>query len=122
MHTAPVHCTVRNHLNVDYHYHSVPARLGKGQGAKGIRHNLAREQPKYGHNLVRKQHKIGHSLEREWPSQAHFYVWTTKICLQSSMRMKRGLGTILWVIDENMGTNLQASSAVCRYKNNNYVL
>ena len=35
---------------------------------------------------------------------------------------ERGLGTILWVIDENMGTNLQASSAVCRYKNSNYIL
>ena len=31
-----------------------PARLGKGQGAKEI-----------GHNLVRKQHKIEDSLERE---------------------------------------------------------
>ena len=42
---------------------SVPARLGKGQGAKEIGHNLAREQPKFGHNLVRKRHKIVHSLE-----------------------------------------------------------
>ena len=33
---------------------SVPARLGKGQGAKEIGHNLACEQPKFGHNLVRK--------------------------------------------------------------------
>ena len=33
---------------------SVPARLGKGQGAKEIGHNLVREQPKFGHNLVRK--------------------------------------------------------------------
>ena len=52
---------------------SVPARLGKGQGAKEIGHNLACEQLKFGHNLVRKRHKIGHSLERERPSQAHFY-------------------------------------------------
>ena len=44
---------------------SVPARLGKGQGAKEIGHNLAREQPKFGHNLVRERHIIGHSLERE---------------------------------------------------------
>ena len=44
---------------------SVPARLGKGQGAREIGHNLAREQQKFGHNLVRKRHKIGHSLERE---------------------------------------------------------
>ena len=43
---------------------SVPAKLGNGQGAKEIGHNLAREQPKFGHNLVRKRHKIGHSLER----------------------------------------------------------
>ena len=44
---------------------STPARLGKGQGAKEIGHNLARERPKFGHNLVRIRHKIGHSLERE---------------------------------------------------------
>ena len=44
---------------------SVPARLGKGQGAKEIGHNPAREQPKFGHNLVRERHIIGHSLERE---------------------------------------------------------
>ena len=44
---------------------SVPARLGKGQGAKEIGHNLVREQPKFGHNLVRGRHIIGHSLERE---------------------------------------------------------
>ena len=37
---------------------SVPARLGKGQGAKEIEHNLAHERPKFGHNLVHKQHKI----------------------------------------------------------------
>ena len=44
---------------------SVPARLGKGQGVKGIGQNLAHERPIFGHNLVRKRHKIGHSLERE---------------------------------------------------------
>ena len=38
--------------------HSVPAKLGKGQGAKEIVHNLARERPKFGHNLLRKRHKI----------------------------------------------------------------
>ena len=44
--------------------YSVPARLGRGQGAKEIGHNLvSREQPKFGHNLVRKRHKIWHSLE-----------------------------------------------------------
>ena len=41
--------------------YSVPARLGKGQGAKEIGHNLAREQPKFGHNLLRKRNKIGHA-------------------------------------------------------------
>ena len=46
---------------------SVPARLGKGQGAKEIGHNLAREQPKFWHNLVRKRHKIGHTFTRERP-------------------------------------------------------
>ena len=39
-------------------HHSVPARLGKGQGAKEIGHNLARERPKFGHNLVRERHII----------------------------------------------------------------
>ena len=44
---------------------SVPARLGKGRGAKEIGHNLACEQPKFRHNLVRKRHKIGHTFTRE---------------------------------------------------------
>ena len=52
-------------------YPSAPARLGKGQGAKEIGHNLAHERPKFGHNLVRKRHKIGHSLERERPKFGH---------------------------------------------------
>ena len=108
-------------------FDGVPARLGKGQGAKEIGHNLARERPKFGHNLVRKRHKIGHSLEREWPSEAHFYAWTTKSRSQSSTRKKRGLGTILWAIDENIGTNLQAiisifTSAVWKHKNSNYIM
>ena len=47
--------------------HSVPARLGKGQGANEIGHNLAREQPEFGHNLVRKRHKIGHTFTHERP-------------------------------------------------------
>ena len=92
------------------------SRLGKGQGAKEIWHNLARERPKFWHNLVHERHKSGHSLEREWPSHA----WTTKIRSQPSTRTKRGLGTILWAIDKNMGTNLQAvysSSAVWKHKN-----
>ena len=33
---------------------------------------------------------------------------TTEIRSQSSTRTKRDLGTILWAIDENVGTNLQA--------------
>ena len=44
----------------------VPARLGKGQGAKEIGHNLARVRPKFGHNLVPERQQIGHGLEREW--------------------------------------------------------
>ena len=56
-----------NHPNNIISIHSVPARLGKGQGAKEIGHNLAREQPKFGHNLVRKRHKIGHTFTRERP-------------------------------------------------------
>ena len=83
---------------------SVPARLGKGQGA--------REQPKFGHNLVHAQHIIGHSLEREWP--------------KFGRNPARGLGTVLWAIDENMGTNLQAFynnfyTPVWRHKNSNYI-
>ena len=42
----------------DTHTHihvSVPARLGKGQGAKEIGHNLVRES-KFGHNSVRDRH------------------------------------------------------------------
>ena len=89
---------------------SVPARLGKGQGAKEIGHNLARKKSKFGHNLVRKRHKIVLSLERERPSEAHFYAWTTKIRSQSSTRTEQGLSTILWAIDENMGTNLQTQA------------
>ena len=92
---------------------SVPARLGKGQGAKEIGHNLARERPTFGHNLVRKLHKIGH----KWASEAHFYAWTTKVRSQSSTRMKRGLGTILRAIDENMGTNLQAVTSIFTSEN-----
>ena len=42
-------------------FYNVPARLGKGQGAKEIGHNLARERLKLGHNLVRKRHKIFYS-------------------------------------------------------------
>ena len=44
---------------------SDPARLGKGQGAKEIGHNLARERSKFGHNFVRERHIIGYSLERK---------------------------------------------------------
>ena len=37
--------------------YSVPARLGKWQGAKEIGHNLARVRSKFGHNLVRTNDK-----------------------------------------------------------------
>ena len=37
---------------------SVPARLGKGQGAKEIGHNLACERPKFGHNPARERNEI----------------------------------------------------------------
>ena len=58
--------------------HSVPARLGKGQGARENGHNLARERPKF-----------EHSLERERPSRAHFYARTPKIWAQSSTRRNK---------------------------------
>ena len=38
--------------------------------------------------------------------------------------MEQNLGTIVWAIDENMGTNLQvlySSSAVWKHKNINYM-
>ena len=105
---------------------SVPARLGKGQGAEEIGHNLARDRPKFGHNLVRQ--KIGHSLDfRAWTTKsgrAHFHVRTAKIWAQSSTRTKQDLGTMMWAIDENMGRNLQAlygSSADWKHKNRNYM-
>ena len=63
----------------------VPARLGKGQGAKEIGHNLARARHKFGHNLVRKRHKI---FTRE--------------------RTNVHQNLVVWAIDENMVTNLQA--------------
>ena len=81
---------------------SVPAGLGNGQGAKEIiRHNLARERPKFGHNLVRKRHKI-------------FHAWTTKI----------------WSFGRLMKTWAQIckhftsifTSAVWKRKNSNYIL
>ena len=37
---------------------SVPVRLGKGQGAKEIGHNLARERPKFGHNPARERNEV----------------------------------------------------------------
>ena len=62
-------------MHIELSVFGIPARLVKGQGAKEIGHNLARERPKFGHNfLVRKRHKMGHSLEHESPSEAHFYM------------------------------------------------
>ena len=59
------------------YYNSVPARLGKGQGAKEIGHNLARER--------------------------QFRAQTTPNLLRVNDQ-----NLVLWAIDENMGTNLQA--------------
>ena len=80
---------------------SVPARLGKGQGAKEIGHNLARERPKFGHNLVRKRHKI-------------FYAWTTKIW--SCGRLMK-----IWAQICKHFTSI-FTSAVWKHKNSNYIL
>ena len=80
--------------------------VGKRTGAKEIGHNLARERPKFGHNLVRERPKFGHNLVRERQKIGHS---------ESSLRTRQVMGTILWPIDENMGTTLQAlysSSAV----------
>ena len=59
---------------------SVPARLGKGQGAKEIGHNIVRERPKFG----RVSDQVG-----------HFFTRTPKIRAQSSSRTKQDLGTNL---------------------------
>ena len=80
-------------------YLSVPAMLGKGQSAK----------------------EIGDNLAQNWAQSS---TRTTKIWAQFSAQTKRDLVTILWVIDENVGTNLQAfysSSAVWKHKNSNYM-
>ena len=45
------------------------------------------------------------NVKRNW---AQSIARTTKIRAQFSAQTKRDLGTILWAIDENMGTNLQA--------------
>ena len=92
-------------LEMQCAYNSVPARFGKGQGAKEI-----------GHNLVRERHIIG-----------QFRARITKIRSQSSTWTKRSLGIILWAIDENMGINLQAFykhfyTHVWKHKNRNYIL
>ena len=60
-------------------------------------------------------------------NRAQFRARMTKIRSQSSTRTKRGLGTILWAIDENMGTNLLAFykhsyTPVRKHKNSNYIL
>ena len=66
----------------------VPARLRKGQGAKEIGHDLARERPKCGHNLVRKRHK----------NRTQFGDWTTKSGTLLRMRAQN-LGTIQHTIN-----------------------
>ena len=50
-----VNTTAAHGQLVQYTSNSVPARLGKWQGAIDIGHNLACERPKFGHNLARKR-------------------------------------------------------------------
>ena len=58
------------------------------------------EQPKFGHNLVREwRSRAVDTFTRERPKFGRKS--------QSSTWAKRGLGAILWAIDESMGTNLQ---------------
>ena len=45
-------------------FNSVPARLGKGQGAKEIGHNIARGRLKFGHNPARERNEVWTLL---WP-------------------------------------------------------
>ena len=95
--------TMQNTSRLRAVYYSVPARLGKGQRAKEIEHNLARERPKFGHNnyLVRKRHKI-------------FYAWTTKIW--SCGRLMK-----TWPQICKRFTSI-FTSAVWKHKNSNYIL
>ena len=75
---------------------------GKGQGAKEIGHNLTIK--------IRAQFSA-----RTTKNRAQFRARTPRIRARSSTRTKQDRGTILWAIDESMGTNLQAlysSSAV----------
>ena len=70
-----VHPTVRARVDV-----SVPAGLGKGQGAKETGKNLARERPKFGHSPARERNEVraqfcGRSM-KTWAQickQKHFY-------------------------------------------------
>ena len=52
----------------------------------------------------------------------HFYTRTPKIWAHSSTRTKQDLGTILWAIDENIGTNLQALYIYMTKKHKLYVI
>ena len=98
--------------------YSVPARLGKGQGAKEIGHNLAREQPKFGHNLMRERHIIGHSLEREWPkfgrNPAHE---RNEVWAQFCGRSKK-----TWAQICKHFTSIDWNTRDWKHKNSNYIL
>ena len=99
----------------------VPARLGKGQGAKEIGHNLTRERPKFGHNLVRKRHKIGHSLEHERqkfghnPARERKAVWA-QFCGRLMKTYKSA--SILQAFLHRLSENTKTAITFCKNKNN----
>ena len=73
--------------------YSVPARLGNGQGAKEIRHNLARERPKFWRNLVRERNEVwvqfcGRSMKTWAKICKHFTSSFTSIgCLKTQQQL-----------------------------------
>ena len=76
---------------------SVPARLGKGQVAKEIGHNLARERQ-----------KIGHSKECARPSRTQFYASNDQNLAQTSTRTKRDLAQFC-------GRSMKTWAQICKH-------
>ena len=79
-----------------YSCNSASAKLGKGQGAKKFAQSSARTTKIWAPTT---RQNNGHSLERERPKFGH-----NPAC----ERNKIWVQFVLWAIDENMGTNLQA--------------
>ena len=76
--------------------------VGKGQPGRVLNKNWT--QSSVWTTKIRSQFSV-QTTKKNW---AQFRVRTPKIWAQSSTQTKQDLGTILWAIDENMGTDLQA--------------